>query len=244
MNAKASIEEGIYLEQIRGKVGTGHTAKDAITENFWYCVAQENGTILAKLLDFNDEPMGYQEEVPFEEFETRFTYQPDYKPRRELARQEEADKIAARGERHLENKEYFSAEYEFGSALEKDEKNVRANFGLGETYLAQGDTEKAKEQFGKLSQVDAITDSRYKHIFNEFGIKLRQLGMYGEAVRHYERALKLEPKDENLWFNLARALFEGGKGEKAGQALTKAMELNPDFAEAKLLMEGILASQK
>lgn len=243
MSDKPPIEEGIYLEQIKGKVGTGHTAKDAVTENFWLCTPKDDGTILAKLLDNDDQPLDYQEVVTYEEFVGRFTYQPDHKPQREQAREAAVDKIAARGERHLEKKEYFSAEYEFGNALKADGENVRANFGLGETYLAQGETEKAKQQFGKLAQVDAITDPKYKHIFNEFGIKLRQVGMYAEAVNHYERALKLEPGDENLWFNLARALFEGGAKDKAGLALKKALQINPDFAEAKLLLEGLIATK-
>ena len=243
MSDKPPIEEGVYLEQIKGKVGTGHTAKDSITENYWLCTPQDDGTVLARLLDDSGEPVDYREAVPIEEFEPRFTFQPDYRPQQEKTREAEVDKIAARGERHLEKKEFFSAEYEFGNALKMDGENVRANFGLGQTYLAQGDTEKAKEQFGKLAQVDAIADPKYKHIFNEFGIKLRQVGMYAEAVGHYERALKLEPGDENLWFNLARALFEGGAKDKAGLALKRALQINPEFQEAKLLLEGLTATK-
>jgi hypothetical protein len=33
--------------------------------------------------------------------------------------------------------------------------------------------------------------------------------MFEEVVRHYHRALPMEKYDENLWFKLGRALFEG-----------------------------------
>lgn len=243
MATEQPFAEGYYLETIKGKVGTGHTSKDAVSKNYWYAKPGEEGCMSATLLDIHYEPTGYVEQVEFEEFGDRFEYLKDFQPPKSQAKREQADKVAARAERHLAKEEFLSAEYEFGNALKMDAENVRANFGLGKTYLAQGETEKAKEQFGKLSEVDAMVEPQYKHIFNEFGIKLRQLGMYSEAVTHYERALRIEDKDEHLWFNLGRAHYEGGNLRQAAAALRKALEINPDFEEARMFLQG-LAAQK
>jgi tetratricopeptide (TPR) repeat protein len=64
-------------------------------------------------------------------------------------------------------------------------------------------------------------------------MELRRIGMYGEAANHYDRALKLSPDDENLWFNKGRCLFEDGKIQDAVAALRKSLVLNPEFSDAK-----------
>jgi Tfp pilus assembly protein PilF len=222
-----------YLERIASKVGTGDTAKDATMENYWHAKPLGGGMFRIELLDMHDQPSGYGEEVNEQELKTRFTFLPGYTPRQATPRQQQADRIVARAERHFEKEEYLSAEFEFSKALKLDEDNVRANFGLGRTYMAMGDGDKAKQVFRKLSTIEAVLEPRNKYIFNEFGIQLRKMGMFEEAVRHYHRALLVEKFDENLWFNLGRALFEGGQAQAACKALAKAISINSEFEDAR-----------
>jgi Tfp pilus assembly protein PilF len=224
---------GYFLERISSKVGTGDTAKDATMENYWHAKPLGNGSFRIELLDMHDQPSGYGEEVSEQELKTRFTFLPGYAPRQANPKQQQADRIVARAERHLEKEEFLSAEFEFSKAIKLDEENVRANFGLGRTYMAMGDGDKAKQVFRKLSTIEAVLEPRNKHIFNEFGIQLRKMGMFEEAVRHYHRALLVEKLDENLWFNLGRALFEGGQAQSACKALARAIAINPDFEAAR-----------
>lgn len=224
---------GYFLERIASKVGTGDTAKDATMENYWHAKPLGDGMFRIELLDMHDQPSGYGEEVNEQELKTRFTFLPGYAPREANPKQQQADRIVARAERHLEKEEYLSAEFEFSKAIKLDEENVRANFGLGRTYMAMGDSDKAKQVFRKLSTIEAVLEPRNKYIFNEFGIQLRKMGMFEEAVRHYHRALLVEKADENLWFNLGRALFEGGQAQSAGKALVRALAINPEFEEAR-----------
>ncbi|BBD09945.1 tetratricopeptide repeat protein [Desulfovibrio ferrophilus] len=65
--------------------------------------------------------------------------------------------------------------------------------------------------------------------FNRLGMALRRQGRWEDAVGEYEQALKISPDDENLHFNRAVALTEGGKHRQAEQALTRVLDLNPDF---------------
>ena len=231
-------EGGIYKETHKGKVGTGDTTRDSTIETFW--IAHDlGGQVQLELLDMNHEPSGYKETLEYAELASRFVYQEGFEPVKQSPQQRQADRHAARGERHLENEEYLSAEFEFNKSLKSEEDNVRANFGLGKTYVAMGDEEKAREQFKKLVDIDELLDPKHKHIFNEFGIQLRKMGMYAEAVKHYHKALNIEKTDENLWFNLGRALCEGGMLAKGKAALQRALQINPELMEAKVLIAAL-----
>lgn len=78
------------------------------------------------------------------------------------------------------------------------------------------------EKRGTLKKSDIET-------FNRLGMALRRQGRWEDAVGEYEQALKISPDDENLHFNRAVALTEGGKHLQAEKALTKVLDLNPDF---------------
>ena len=233
MDEPLEITLGYYVERIKGKVGTGDTAKDSSMENFWLASEVVDGLVRMELLDMHDQLSGFVEMVDPQELGKRFILQPRFKPRKVSLRQQQADRVAARAERHLADKEYLSAEYEFSNALKLDEENVRANFGLGTTYVAMGEPDKATDVFRKLAGINAVLEPQNRHIFNEFGIALRKMGMYAEAVRHYHRALSLSGDDENLWFNLGRALNEGGQRKQAVAALRRALEINRDFEQAR-----------
>ena len=223
-----------WLEIIHSKVGTGDTAKKATMENYWEAVSLPSGKFKMILLDDNYQQTGYGEEVPASDLGTRFTALPeDFEPPTQDLAAQQSDRITARAERHLAKQEYNSAEFEFSNALKLNEKNVKANFGLGKTYLAMGETGKAKETFQKLATIDAVLELDNRHIFNEFGIQLRKMGMFDEALGHYEKALSVTPNDENLWFNKGRCYFEAGKSKDALAALKRALEININFEDAR-----------
>lgn len=239
-DAQENAQPGqVYQEQIKGKVGTGDTARDATMHNFWRVIEVDGEGVHMELLDMNDLPSGYRETVSPSDLITRFMLVEGFKPTNVSPKAAKAEQIASRGERHLADQEYYSAEFEFSNAIKLDQMNVRANYGLGQTYMALGEEEKAKEVFSKLSENERILEPKHAHIFNDFGIQLRKLGMYAEAVRHYQKALLVAPSDENLWFNVGRALVEGGQIRAGVGALRKALSLNPGFEVAAKYIESL-----
>ena len=74
-------------------------------------------------------------------------------------------------------------------------------------------------------------------LYNRMAIALRKQGKHQDAINIYVKALGVAPKDEGLYYNLARALFESGQKDKAIKSLARALSLDPDFAEAKELRE-------
>jgi tetratricopeptide (TPR) repeat protein len=228
------IQDGIYLESSAATLGVGDTAQRTTLESFWRARQINDDTVRLELLDMDDRLTGIVEEVELEDFQSRFVFQPDYLEKCEQRRKNQrVNKIVALAERHYQDREFLSAEFEYNNALKIDEQNVRANFGLGMTYVEQGETDKARDVFQNLAGIDAMFEEENKHLFNEFGISLRKLGLYSEAIRHYQKALSIVDDDENLYYNLGRAYFEKGDRPNAVKWLGQALTVNPDFAEGR-----------
>ena len=62
----------------------------------------------------------------------------------------------------------------------------------------------------------------------QFGIRVAQLGLWREALAHWERAAKLDPTYAPAYNNLAIGYEQQGDFEKARAAYEKALELNPN----------------
>lgn len=228
---------GVFSSKEVRKVGTGTTTRKTIQKAFWYCDEQEDGSMVVQPLNANYIPSGPKKKVTREQFLELFSPEPELYVSSVYPQMRELNKTIARADRHRTNKEYFSAEMEYQSALKVDEENVRANFGLGITYLERGETSKADDIFERLVKLEAAFEAEHKHLFNEFGIKLRKNKMFDQSVAYYERALELAAQDENLQYNLARAYLEKEDYPKTLEFLLKSLDLNPLLEPAiKFLM--------
>lgn len=67
----------------------------------------------------------------------------------------------------------------------------------------------------------------------QFGIRVAQLGLWREALAHWERAVKLDPTYAPAYNNLAIGYEQQGEFEKARNAYEKALELDPNNAYIK-----------
>ena len=110
---------------------------------------------------------------------------------------------------------------------------------VGETLLQAGLAGAAQKAFQKA--ITASPDDLYS--YNRMGIALRKQKKFKEAILNYQKALALDPKNENLYYNLGRAFFEAGDNKRAGEALSKAIEISPQFGAARLLLSKIRRPQ-
>jgi len=62
----------------------------------------------------------------------------------------------------------------------------------------------------------------------QFGIRVAQLGLWREALSHWERAVKIDPTYAPAYNNLAIGYEQQGDFEKARMAYEKALELEPN----------------
>ncbi len=220
---------GVFSSQDVKKVGTGTTTRKTIQKAFWYCEELSDGSIEIQPLNANYIRSGPKKTITKEQFLGAFSPEPEMYVTKVYPAMREVNKHIARGERHRANKETFSAEMEFGKALNVDEENVRANFGLGLTYLERGEANKAENIFERLVKLEATFEPEHKHLFNEFGINLRKNGMLDQAIDYYQKAAQLSVHDENLFYNLARAYLEKKNVPKTVEFLVKSVDINPEL---------------
>lgn len=67
----------------------------------------------------------------------------------------------------------------------------------------------------------------------QFGIRVAQIGLWREAIAHWERATKIDPSYAPSYNNLAIAYEQQGEFDKARAAYEKALELDPDNSYVK-----------
>jgi len=72
---------------------------------------------------------------------------------------------------------------------------------------------------------------------------LKKQGNWGEAFKHYERALQLKPDYPEAHVNLGVVLANQGKLDEAVQHYERALQLRPDYADALNNLGAALAAQ-
>ncbi|WP_308621286.1 hypothetical protein [uncultured Desulfovibrio sp.] len=217
---------GVFSTQEIRKVGTGTTTRKTVQKTFWF-VEQHGDSIECQPLNANYVPSGPKRKVTMDELIAKFSPEPEFYQMSVYPKMREIEQAVDKGDSHREKGETFAAEYEYARAIKIDESNVRANFGIGLTYMERGELDKAQNIFDRLVKLDGAFETEHKHLFNEFGINLRKHKMLSQSVEYYRRALELTANDENLHMNLARALLETKDIDGCLEHLFAALELSP-----------------
>lgn len=165
---------------------------------------------------------------------------------------DEAQRYFNQGIKALGNKKYGQAIIAFNKALKICELFAEAFKGMAEAYKGKGDFGKYEENLKRAAEIFAQQDrfEETKLIFadilkmhssainpyNSLGVALRQKGDFPGAIQAYKQAIALTPDDENIYFNIAKAYFSSGHKDKAKRYIKEALELNPEFHEARRLL--------
>ena len=72
----------------------------------------------------------------------------------------------------------------------------------------------------------------------------RDVETRNEAIRHFRKALKLDPGYPRGHYNLGIAFLNAGEADKAVRHFRKALKLDPDFTAACRSLDAALAAQK
>ncbi len=228
---------GIFSTQSVEKVGTGTTIRRTIQKTFWMAEERDDGSIQIQPLNVNCVPSGPKRTITKEDLLRQFSPEPEFYVHSVFPAMQKLQKTIELGEDHRKKGKTFSAEFELTNALKVDVDNVRANFGLGLTYLERGEAKKANNIFERLVKLDAAFEPEHKHLFNDFGINLRKNKMFDQAVNYYERALQLSKADEHLHYNIARVYFAKGELDKTVEHLRTALGLNAEFEAGLRFMD-------
>lgn len=227
-------------QQFLGKRSLGRVTQRL----FVYAEEQDDSRVAIWRLSRNFIPSGTRRIIPKERLLAEYLPEPSIYINKVVPVMRRLEDAVETADRHRQRQELFSAELEYQNVLRLDADHVKATFGLGLTYLERQEKQNADIVFQKIMRIEAAFTPEHKHLFNDFGIQMRKLGMYGEAMKYYSRAYRLCRTDEHLLYNMARTLYEKGRLTSSRMMLSHALKLNPDFPEGKAFMAYLESRQR
>jgi len=230
---------GVFSSQTFSYVGFGATKRKVKQNVFVFVEEQADGSYRSRNLNKHYIPSGAVTALTRETLLADYLPEPDIYMNKVMPMLRRLRKTVDAADAHREQGELMSAEFEYKNALRVDEEHIRATFGLGLTYLDRGEIDNANLVCRRIITLDASFDEEHKHVFNEFGIKMRKHKMYAQALRYYFKAYRLAKNDENLLYNISRTYYEKRKIKLARKFLDMALVVNPAFAEAETLSDAI-----
>ena len=103
------------------------------------------------------------------------------------------------------DKKFTDAEVNYRKALEKEKDLVQGHFNLGNALAKQGKGEEAAKEYSLAAEKAQHPETKESAYFN-IGNTQMASQQYGDAIRSYVEALKIDPKDEEAKYNLSYAL--------------------------------------
>jgi tetratricopeptide (TPR) repeat protein len=93
---------------------------------------------------------------------------------------------------------------------------------------------------GKIP-VCAVLERKSKDDY--FGYTALNEGRSSDAIKYFEEVLKVDDKDEMIFFNFAKALYNDGQYQRADTVLKKGLALNPGFEPILMYLGNIAGFQ-
>lgn len=224
---------GIYSLQLEASIGSGATTDKHGSVTYWYVRQLSEEEFETQPLNAHHVPSGLRTVLSEMDFLRQYTPEPQYYRLHTVPALETLARKIAEGERAFEGGNMNEAESQFIKALMIDDKNINANYGLGEVYSETKEFNKLKKVLDTLLDISEAFTDEHRQKFNTFGISLRKNGHYDESIRYYEKSLEIVDNDENVHFNLARVYFEKGMTKRCIDSLKHALKINPEFKEAQ-----------
>ena len=123
--------------------------------------------------------------------------------------------------------------YEAALRAEPDSAHIHYNLGVALTYLP-GRLSDAIAHLETASKINPDFDTE-----NALGLSLlRDQNRSAEAIIHLKAALRFKPRDANVHYHLGLALIQAeGRSDDAVNHFEAALQINPDFEQARRMLE-------
>jgi len=125
----------------------------------------------------------------------------------------------------VDNGKYDEGIRLYQEALKFDPDNILYLYEIGYTYYAQGNYDKAADQFEELTDRSDTFDQVYSMLGNSYDI----LGKSEKAMKTYDEGLKKFPKSGSLYLEKANVFNAHKKYEEALKLYEKGIQVEPAF---------------
>ncbi len=148
-----------------------------------------------------------------------------------------SDLLLRIGEAALRDGDYEAAAAHFKEAIEnfippgKPRRKAKMHVGLGKAYYLEGEETGVQAKFGmaKTEFHTALdTDPTLVAAYNNLVLVYRKLGMFAEAKKAMEQALRITPVEAEDWAGIFELYLANGDMGKARYALLRAVKIDPE----------------
>ena len=101
--------------------------------------------------------------------------------------------------------------------------------------LEKGDYATAQEMIAGDEDIACLIVEEY----NGAGMRYRREGMYDEAINEFKKALLVQPRDEGLYYNIARVRIAREEWKEAAEVIVEGLKINPHFTEGIKILKYI-----
>jgi len=130
---------------------------------------------------------------------------------------------------------YEEAILHLSEAVKLNPKRPVAHLNLASVYMQTQQWNKAEQQYRLVQQLSPRT--AYAH-FGLGTLQARQ-GLHAEAVVSFRKAISLGLKNAQSYTRLGLSLLQLGNRQSASEVLEAALELDPDYPDAKRALQGM-----
>ncbi|SIO31617.1 tetratricopeptide repeat protein [Halodesulfovibrio marinisediminis] len=236
------MTEGVYHTSSSLWIGAGATRRKSISKRYWYASEGTEGNVYVQLLTSNLTPVGGKRVVDRDEFEEEYVFEPNL-----LALDAKSVNVGAEQlELQLQETEAVNAllaQVPTHSAkttgLKQEEEEAVEKFDKGMTMLRGGYLKQGRRILLAVPEKDVPWKPRHKHLFNDFGKRLRKVQEPEIALKHYLKAIELSPNDDHLCYNIARVYYDLRKMSDCKRWLHRALVENPKLEPAQKFLQAI-----
>ena len=137
--------------------------------------------------------------------------------------------LVEKADKAYEEEEFQRAVALLTEANAKDPSNAEILFKLGYILQQIGSDEEAIERYKESLEIDK--ENEFVH--NAIASVYRKKSEYASAELHLRASLELDNKNPVTYYNFGNLLVDMKKNLEAKGMYEKAVEINPDFTEAK-----------
>ncbi len=216
---------GVFYTEKSEKMGAGGTAREFVQKIYWFALQLSPSDFLVFPLDDAHLPLPVIKKVSVKEFISAYVPDPA------LYRDHAFPLIRDVQEKLRTGQECGPAGKRLLKALGLAKKEIQA---------PESADQLAKDIVAQASNDPQRLEAIQRQNINTLGIQLRKDRNFDGAIDYYRKALDLNPADDHVHFNIARAYFDKGDLEKSLAYLDHALGINPGFAEAEKFRAYIL----